>query len=85
MEAQRSGLVIKDCASEEEFDIEEALDADDDESINIPELPIKYIIIDCSPINFIDTVGVKALNQVKLSLYFLLIILLVFLVELFYF
>lgn len=49
----------------EEFDFEDALEADDDKEIKIPKIPIKYIIIDCSPINFIDSVGVKAMKHVN--------------------
>ena len=30
----------------------------------MPKPPIKFLIIDCTPINFIDTVGVKTLKQV---------------------
>lgn len=48
----------------QEFDFEDALEADDDKDIQIPKIPIKYIIIDCSPINFIDSVGVKAMKHV---------------------
>lgn len=46
-------------------------DSEDDEEkylkdkFKMPELPIKYLIIDCSPINFVDTVGVKVIKQVK--------------------
>lgn len=32
--------------------------------IRLPKVPIKYLVIDCSPINFIDTVGVKTVKQV---------------------
>ena len=45
-------------------------DSEDDEEkylkdkFKMPELPIKYLIIDCSPINFVDTVGVKVIKQV---------------------
>ena len=45
-------------------------DSDDEEKylkdkFKMPELPIKYLIIDCSPINFVDTVGAKVIKQVK--------------------
>ncbi len=36
----------------------------------MPKLPISFLIIDCSPINFIDTVGVKTMKQVFLYYYF---------------
>ncbi len=35
-----------------------------DSNLNIVRLPFKYLIIDCSPINFIDTTGVRILRQV---------------------
>ena len=39
--------------------------SDEDEStLKMPKIPFKFLIIDCSPINFIDTVGVKTLEQV---------------------
>ena len=33
-------------------------------TLRLPKPPIKFLIIDCTPINFIDTVGVKTLKQV---------------------
>ena len=50
------------------------LDEDDIESIPenkllMPELDVYFVIIDCSPINFIDTVGVKAMKQVNKTIY----------------
>lgn len=59
---------IVDLRQEDGFDIEEAVDAADEDNkteIKIPELPIRSIIIDCSPINFIDTVGIKSMKQVN--------------------
>lgn len=49
------------------FDVEEALEADEAhfDHMRIPPLPIKFIIIDCTPINFIDTVGIKSIKQVS--------------------
>ena len=44
---------------------EDALDEIEDEKLRMPKLPIKFIIIDCSPINFADTLGVKAIKEVK--------------------
>ena len=42
--------------------------SDEDEStLKIPVVPFKFLIIDCSPINFIDTVGVKTISQVILK------------------
>lgn len=35
------------------------------ETTNINEFQIKYVILDCSPFNFIDTVGVKTLIEVS--------------------
>ena len=35
-------------------------------TIEIQENPIKYVILDCSPMNFIDTVGVKLLIDVSI-------------------
>lgn len=56
----------------ENFNVEETLDALDDNDQNaadmtIPKLPIKFIVIDCSPINFIDTVGIKSIKQVNMN------------------
>ena len=39
-------------------------DDEDVEDLEMPPLPFKFLIIDCSPINFIDTTGVKAIKQV---------------------
>lgn len=36
------------------------------ETDEIEENPIKYVILDCSPMNFIDTVGVKLLIEVSI-------------------
>jgi hypothetical protein len=33
-------------------------------TLTMPKMPIKFLIIDFSPINFIDTVGVKTVRQV---------------------
>ena len=32
-------------------------------TLRLPKPPIRFLIIDCSPINFIDTVGVKTMKQ----------------------
>ena len=34
--------------------------------ISLPDVPFKHLIIDCSPIYFIDSVGCKTIKQVKL-------------------
>ena len=39
-------------------------DNEDESQLEMPVTPIKFVIIDCSPINFIDTTGVKTLKQV---------------------
>jgi hypothetical protein len=42
--------------------------------LTLPELPFKHLIIDCSPIYFIDSVGCKTIKQVSflsLELYYL--------------
>lgn len=36
----------------------------DEAQLAMPDLPFKYLIIDCSPINFIDSVGVKTIKNV---------------------
>ncbi len=36
----------------------------DDSKLRIPKLPLDTIIIDCSPINFVDSIGVKTIQQV---------------------
>jgi hypothetical protein len=50
------------------YDIDSDYDVDDiaDEKLRMPTIPFSFLIIDCSPINFIDTVGVKTMKQVKL-------------------
>ncbi len=40
-----------------------------DNKLKMPELPVSFIIIDCSPINYIDSVGVKTIKQVKFLLF----------------
>ena len=37
------------------------------ENMEITEVPFQFLIIDCSPINFIDTVGVKTIVHVNLT------------------
>lgn len=41
-------------------------EADDvaDEKLRMPKIGFKFLIIDCSPMNFIDTVGVKTMKLV---------------------
>ena len=41
-------------------------DDEDESQLEMPNTPFKCLIIDCSPINFIDTVGVKTLRQVTI-------------------
>jgi hypothetical protein len=38
-------------------------DDEDESKLEMPPTPFKCLIIDCAPINFIDTVGVKTLRQ----------------------
>lgn len=49
------------------YNQDEQTNSDDD--LKLPILPIKYLIIDCSPIYFIDTVGCKTIKQVLLLNY----------------
>lgn len=49
------------------YNQDEQKNSDDD--LKLPILPIKYLIIDCSPIYFIDTVGCKTIKQVLLLSY----------------
>ena len=37
---------------------------DEKNQFKLPRVPLRFLIIDCSAINFIDTVGVKAIKQV---------------------
>jgi hypothetical protein len=39
-------------------------DDEDESQLKMPKTPFKFLIIDCSPINFIDTTGVKTIKQV---------------------
>ncbi len=62
-----SGETNENCIEYENKD--EAVDTLSDinyinEDLNIVRLPFKYLIIDCSPINFIDTSGVRTLQRV---------------------
>jgi hypothetical protein len=36
-----------------------------DESLELSRVPFDFLIIDCSPINFIDSVGIKMIKEVK--------------------
>lgn len=58
---------VEESSLSDRFDVEEALEADEThfDHMRIPPLPIKFIIIDCTPINFIDTVGIKSIKQVR--------------------
>lgn len=40
-------------------------DDEDESRLRMPDLPFRFLIIDCSPIVFIDTVGAKTLRQVS--------------------
>ena len=56
---------------DENKNLEDVIEESDDESTDLPNLPVNYIIIDCTPITYIDTVGVHTLHQV-FKLFFLL-------------
>jgi anti-anti-sigma regulatory factor len=43
-----------------DYDVDEVEDA----KLRMPKLGFNFLIIDCSPINFVDSVGVKTMNQV---------------------
>ena len=45
---------------------ENDLSSDDDEYGVLPKPPYHHIIIDCSPLNYIDTFAVKTIHQVFL-------------------
>ncbi len=44
------------------YDVDEIEDA----KLKMPKIPFNFLVIDCSPINFVDTVGVKTMKQVHL-------------------
>ena len=44
--------------------IDLSTDGEDESQLEMPDKPFQCLIIDCSPINFVDTVGVKTLRQV---------------------
>ena len=44
-----------------DFDVDEV----EDSKLSVPKISFKFLIIDCSPVNFVDTVGVKAMKQVR--------------------
>ena len=52
-------------------------DDEDVEDLEMPPMPFKFLIIDCSPINFIDTTGVKAIKQVSYRNFFKLVLMIV--------
>ena len=57
-------------SDEQEYDMEELNDmldmgVTDGKELKIPKLHIKILIIDCSPINYIDTFGFKAIKSVR--------------------
>jgi len=43
---------------------EDEISSDEEDYAVLPRAPYHHIIIDCSPLNYIDTVGVKTLNQI---------------------
>ena len=43
---------------------DDELSSDEEDFAVLSKAPYHHIIIDCSPLNYIDTVGVKTLNQV---------------------
>jgi hypothetical protein len=45
-----------------DYDVDEI----EDSKLKMPKIPFNFLIIDCSPINFVDTVGVKTMKQVNL-------------------
>jgi anti-anti-sigma regulatory factor len=45
-------------------DIEYVLETTDDEEY-LPKSPISHIIIDCSPFNYVDSVGIQGLVHVN--------------------
>jgi hypothetical protein len=50
--------------NEEIENFEDVIEESDDENIDIPNLLLNYVIIDCTPITYIDSVGVHTLHQV---------------------
>ena len=44
--------------------IDLSTDGEDESQLEMPDKPFQCLIIDCSPINFVDTVGIKTLRQV---------------------
>lgn len=59
---RRDTIIDYDDKMNEEQDL--STDDEDDSKLQMPETPFKCLIIDCSPINFVDTVGVKTLKQI---------------------
>jgi hypothetical protein len=51
-----------------EIDSDYESDEIEDAKLKMPRIPFSFLIIDCSPINFVDTVGVKTMKQVLKSL-----------------
>ena len=47
------------------YDDEESRVIDTDQNLNSRQLPFKYLVIDCAPINYIDTTGVNIVNKVN--------------------
>ena len=59
---------------EEIQNLDDVIEESDDENADYPEVTLNCIIIDCTPITYIDSVGVHTLHQVfiHLSLFYLL-------------
>ena len=45
-------------------DLDDVIEESDDENADYPDIPVSCIIIDCTPISYIDSVGVQTLYQV---------------------
>ncbi len=52
--------------NEEIENFEDVIEESDDENSDLPNLQLNYIIIDCTPITYIDSVGVHTLHQVSM-------------------
>lgn len=65
-QAQRQNAETESQLGDRKNNHENSLEDEDnfDENSEIPIPKFNILIIDCSPINFVDSVGIKTINQV---------------------
>ena len=64
VEFEPNNTITYDDSEVEEVVSLASLSDEDESTLKMPEAPFKFLIIDCSPINFIDYVGARTIVQV---------------------